>query len=681
MTIIFRKKSSGSISTIKKRQYFPRCEFHCRFPSLFAMDESVRWNTYHRSTYKNIAEVKAADAKFKGNQTDVTKGMYAKTGNYYNPFHFSSYKKYLEPKKRKDDKATQAEWYDRILLRQKTMAADIVKAVLKKNKHLKINSDNSYPCVLFSLPKPEAEKNVKVWTQFLEVFLVAITNKLAYERGLNIEMLHRSSFGHLRPSVAECGESVRINLGLIPNAYADCIIDAILYLAKLFANKKLAKVTFESTELTKKLKKYNKKHSIKNKKVNIQLKKTVFETLWAAGDSSNRSFATQIFRTPLVTEYLVDLIFNACLEQDLEDIFEDEQLVAKTFTDPLKEVLNKITLNKKAQLTIDVDFDALKSYEWQDVKPVKDDEFWNFIADLAKALNVSDFEIKTLQRERITEDLHSRFEVWEANFFFHPQKYDDVVNGVGSDSEESAIIANQTIYAKKLTTATAMRAIQLCYAVSKQYLYSEYRIDPLYISFIADQMYYETDEALQKHAIPIAYKDSNKLKAKNTNIGFFDINHCNTGHNKNKDILSLIEKDAKICVLDVTSSTSLEIHETLESLLQSRKKLEVILTVSSGIKNEQAMADYNPYGTVRIFCTTEENLEYIYNNLIDLEQIAEYEHPKESHWIRKTAKDAGMTMTNGAIFKAKTAESSNSSDSESEDDSSPPVKITRAKKI
>ena len=81
-------------------------------------------------------------------------------------------------------------------------------------------------------------------------------------------------------------------------------------------------------------------------------------------------------------------------------------------------------------------------------------------------------------------------------------------------------------------------------------------------------------------------------------------------------------------------------------------KLRVILAVSSGLKNEQAMGDYNPYGTVRIFASSREDCEALYNRLIAFEQFAEYQHPKESHELRKNAKDEGFTPTNDAVIGA-----------------------------
>ena len=74
--------------------------------------------------------------------------------------------------------------------------------------------------------------------------------------------------------------------------------------------------------------------------------------------------------------------------------------------------------------------------------------------------------------------------------------------------------------------------------------------------------------------------------------------------------------------------------------------------VSSGLKNEQAMSDYNPYGCIRIFTRDKKDLKKVYNYLVGFEEEAQYAHPQKSHILRKNAKDAGFTPTNRAILSA-----------------------------
>lgn len=650
--ITFKKGESGTLNPVSDRVYFPRSEYHCRYPGLFNMKDSVRWSTYHRSDFKQIEGTNKNKFKFLGNQVNPTPGMYSKTGNYYNPFYFDRYKKALKPiESIKSSKP--ASWYDRLLDRQKKIAAHVVEQVKEKDPTFIINSDNSYTCVLFTLPKPKEEKNPKIWSQFLSVYLIALANKLAHERGINIEMVHRSSFGCIRPSVAECGKSVRVNLGLSPKPYVECVIDAIFYLKKLVEHKKAFKISFAPQGLIKKLEGYNESNSTTKKTVNIQLKDTLWDTLWAPGDSSNKSFASQIFRKSIVVEWFVDLVMDGCLNKPLEHIFSGKDAFTQAFINPLKIILRAITL-VKTSISIHVDSERLKTYEWGDAQPVDDEEFWAIVADMAKDLGATKSEVMALTSKRITTDLHSRLEALSANFVFQPVDDNSVTDGNGSDSDgEGEFEINgdpQPVYAKKLITATGMRAIQLIHAVSRNYLSNQYQVDPLHIKFNANQMYYETDEALSKHPIPIHYGEHKNKGRNQRNVSFFDLNHCNTTHEDQCDPIDLIDNNDRICAIDITSATTQESHDILIRLYESRPNLEVILMISSGLKNEQAMGDYNPYGTVRIFSKSSESLDIIYADLVSLEKDAGYLHPKESHLIRKTAKLAGMTPTNLAIL-------------------------------
>lgn len=650
--IQLERDTSGKIIMQTNRVYFPRSEFHCRFSSYFAMEDATKWATYHRSDFKKIEGQTKSNYKFQGNQDTVVKGMYSKIGNYYNPFHFSTYKSALKQTTRQITAAPSASWYDRLLERQKKMARYLVEKVLIKDPSFKINADNTYPCILFSLPKPSKEKNPNTWSAFLAVYLIAITNKLAYERGLNIEMVQRSSFGCLRPSLAACGESVRINLGLCPQVYVDTIADALMYLKSLFSDLTLFAIPLESAALSQTIKKYNKINAAKTEKTNIALGTTLWDTLWMPGDISNKSFASQFFRKAVTVEYFIDRIFDGCLKNSLEELFREKKL-QDAFALPIQSLLLKLKL-KGTSLSLAIEEKQLTKYHWKTSTPVDDEEFWKFVAEFGGPLHVIKPEISLILKNRTLQDLHTQFEIYIANFTFMPKKFTHVTDGSGSDSEEEEEVPlqdkKQTLYAKKFITATGMRAIQLIFASAKKYLYDTYHIDPLNVHFSAKHMYYETAKALASYEIPLHFEADEKDKKDRQNITFFDVNHCNTLHEKIPLAQPLIDSNDAICVLDITSATSKEVHTILVQLLEESPKLQVVMMISSGLKNEQFMGDYNPYGTIRIFTKNRESLKNIYDDLKLLEEKAQYKHPKESHWIRKTAKESGMTLTNAAIL-------------------------------
>jgi hypothetical protein len=656
--ITLQKNRTHQFITEKRGIYYPRSEYHCRYPALFLMNDSSRWSTYHRSHFKRIEGEKTNAFTFLGNQKNAIAGIYPKTGCFYNPLRFKNYQKAIQPIEKTDIiQSSPASWYDRLLNQQKNMAFYIVHQIKQSDAHFLINADNHYPCILFTLPKPPAEKNPKTWSQFLLVYFIAFTNKLALERGINIEIVRRSSFGSLRPSVADCGESVRVNLGLIPHAYADCIIEAMLHLKTLFDEPAIFQRQFKPDALKETLQQYNETKSTPEKNIDIHLKETLWDTLWAAGDSSNRSFASQFFRKAYVVEYLIDLILEASLKDSLENLIEQKD--PDVFVRPLETILSKICLDK-ARLCINIHTDSLKQYTWNKAHQIKEDTFWDLAKDFGQRLGLSleDPVFKRLIKEQKTEDFHNCFEAWLANFAFQPAKDETVEDGYGSDSDEEVDIDIDdemlTIYAKKFITATGMRAIQLSYAAARMYLCDNYGIDLLNITVDTTNMYYETNEALlDKYAIPLDDTGKRKKKTLKSNLGFFDLNHCNATQNREKmNVFSTVEAQDRICVLDITSSTTEEVHHALRSLWLNRPNLEIILTLSSGLKNEQNMSDYNPYGTVRIFAKDPEAMNKIYHDLISLEESADYKHPKESHLLRRTAKITGMTLTNKAILTA-----------------------------
>ena len=643
-------------STIRQHitdaEYFPRCEFHTRFPALFKMDNPAKWSTYHRSAFKRIVGVTQTGFHFLGNQPTKKDGMMPKTGNFYNPFAFKKYRQALTKGKSKITQSPPAFWYDAILNRQKMIAADVVSKVRAINKKILVNSDNQYPCVLFKIPKPDAEKNINTWSQLVAIYVLAITNKLAYERGINIEMVRRSSFGCLRPAISDCDQSVRINIGLSPVDYADCVVNAIVYTHRLFGNIDNFKVPVVSKSLTNELDKYNK---LRSPKVKITQRKYLWDTLWANGDVKNHSFASQFFRTKIVPEKLIDLIFEANLDKPIADIFASPELIKKTFATPLIRILKAIRIVDK-KISINITMDTLKEFQWENEQVVQDQEFWDFSADLAARINVPERLCQQLRNGCRLNNFHNFFELKLKEFFFNPPKSLRSEDGYGSDSEADATYFDPdngevfSFYAKKLITATGMRAIQLTYAAARLYLQQEHETDSLQVSFYATGMYYETHQALSAHPIPIvASPDELPTRGKQRNISFFDRNYCNTSHQR--PVTPKPERNDKVFVVDTTSATTEETYEILHQLWDTKPDLEVIFTVSSGLKNEQSMADYNPYGTIRIFTKNKAIRETAYDLLTQLEDNADYQHPAASHWLRRTAKSAGMTPTNNAILK------------------------------
>lgn len=120
--------------------------------------------------------------------------------------------------------------------------------LIQKNLHPNrdmqgVYCSNKYPCVLVrftpkitdkAVSKGELETIYKRYNHLLMAYFMAIVDYNAYQAGINIEMLRRSGFGQNNPGIAVTDKSFRINIGLIPKAYADIIVKSLVQLHDLF---------------------------------------------------------------------------------------------------------------------------------------------------------------------------------------------------------------------------------------------------------------------------------------------------------------------------------------------------------------------------------------------------------------------------------------------------------------
>jgi|GEM_PF-5276148 len=120
----------------------------------------------------------------------------------------------------------------------------LVKKNLHPNRDMQgVYCSNKYPCVLVrftpkisdkAVSKGELETIYKRYNHLLMAYFIAIVDYNAYQAGIDIEMLRRSGFGQNNPGIAVTDKSFRINIGLIPEAYADIIVKSLVQLHDLF---------------------------------------------------------------------------------------------------------------------------------------------------------------------------------------------------------------------------------------------------------------------------------------------------------------------------------------------------------------------------------------------------------------------------------------------------------------
>jgi hypothetical protein len=613
------------------------------------MEKSSHWNTYHRSRFKRLEDVKPSQYFFKPD----TSAKPDKAGTYLNPFSFPRYQKAVAIQKAQPKKQYSENTYDDYLQYQNKMANYIVAQLKEKHLSLKANCDNDYPSVLIDFPKPSKAKPVD-WVNFVIVHYMAICLKLTNERGLNCEIVRRSSFGHLRPSVAETAPSMRINVGVIPKDYADVLVDAAILTHQLLC------INTESNfskplalpELSQAIDEYNRTGKKSRGNIKIKLPDNLWLALWSAMDRKGHSLVYQVMRKEINVEAIINKSLDKMLASKLnaEKILASPDLIQETFVTPWMDVLKAYQLNEKKQMTISWPASQLPSYKWQQAPVlIKDEAFIPFVQELFTVFDhprILDNTIQTLQ------NLHGELETASQKLFFNPphQSHED---GYGSDSDTEGTISlikkRTVIYAKKFITATGMRSIQLAFAAIKRHLGEQSQLNFRNLSFNTQYMYYETKEALQKHAIPIVLNNINEL-AQPLEVVLYDVNHCNTSHQKTAPVTDVVKNASPICILDTTSATNSLVAKCIKDLMTKNCHLSTIILVSSGLKNEQAGSDINPYGTIRIFSRNKSERDGLYKHLASLEAEVGYNHPKTSHLLRKTAKERGMTPTNESIL-------------------------------
>ncbi|GGI92591.1 hypothetical protein [Legionella impletisoli] len=638
------------------RYTLPRCEFYQRFATVARMTESKHWNTYHRSIFKRIEGVKPSQFTFHPTKPDEKITKACKTGTYYSPFYFAGYQSAVVPKA-EEGKTYPSQSYDAFLDYQRKIARYIVDEVAKKQPRLLVNADYDYPCVLIQFPKPkEAKEND--WVHFVILHYVAIANDLSERSGLNCELVRRSGFGHLRPSVSETAPSLRISVGFIPKEYADVLIQALLITYQLLCGKErvVYDKPFAIPELTTVLQSYNEARGLQDKKM-VALQATLWKTFWSRFDSKGGSFLAQILRKELCAEWIINQLmdgFRRCVDIPYSSIKSLESLVITPWVEMLKHFTNA---QDSRVLSLTPPKEKLPTYSWHS-KPVAihDESFLQILQRLHIV-----FDIEKCDQTIHLEGLHERLEAASAEMFFKPIEMEHE-EGYGSDSECEEMVPlakkKETLYAKKFITATGMRAIQLVFAAVKRHWHEDYGLDFRNLRPELEGMYYETKEALTTHAIPIPVHSIETLAANQYVLPFYDLNHCNVTHAKPKLLEERSFSRSQICVLDTTSATTNKTAKACRFIFNKNPDITSIILVSSGLKSEQAGSDLNPYGTIRIISRTAKERDALYADLVALEEKANYKHPAKSHLLRKNAKLRELTPRNMGLFKAMKQEES-----------------------
>jgi hypothetical protein len=563
--------------------------------------------------------------------------------------------------------------------------------------------DNDYPCILVSMPfmnrgflgrtsaiQKESPQyaSVEFWSEHSKVFqdllmayYVAIVNYHADRSGIPIELVMRSSFGQFQPSISETARSFRINVGIIPQQYAKLLATGLYHLYCLFetftdefpaslvpdADPKhtwwpertqyITDYIFDSIELTE------------------ERRDEIFENnVWwtlriPTSHRNNHSFLYEMLREKINRELLANLVLKQLLETEQTDMWplalmfnyleyktNSKKQTVTSFSDKVKEEYSSNT-------------GIWQKRKWSQSQPIPDPNFWQLTDQICMALSG-----KTLSHTSGTgvvlglyaylEKLHIDF---MKKYCRSPVKADsdeedserseleqDEENQLGSDSEEEGnVVKGKKIYAKKIITVTGLMAISYAGYAARWYVKKILKKDTYQER--AKYMYYETAGNLELLNSISDLKINGKSHSK---ILYFDLNYCNA-LNEVEGIITLENEitgfQPKIIILDYTSATTVAVNKALQAIFGSdkRSKADLVLLVSSGLKNESGGANHNPYGTLRIMCSRQEDLNSVYDKLVKLIQKDKHFVPLLAHQIRRNYKAQGFVPTNASFIQQK----------------------------
>ncbi|MES2204324.1 MAG: hypothetical protein V4496_03800 [Pseudomonadota bacterium] len=638
--------------------------------------------------------------------------FFAHTGGVLSPFANKKYQKAIQLSVQAP--ITTVNFRDMALIYKVEMAKIVVESFsdeIENSQKLKVSrkiytrpmvfSENDYPCVLINLPalnpletKTEAakywSKHPKPFQKLLLASFVAFLNVEAYEAEIPIEMVIRASFGHNLPSICETDNTFRINVGLIPKCYAELIGKALNKLNNAISqlNDECATEPPFDNEFHAKIRRYNAtklKKSIDEKERYEKLgnmreyqtadsSNEAFERLyeaflernkdtslvgsarftpvrlqgdsvWAvikeAGDSAAKSVLAECFREHEAVDWFSDMVFNALRKSPNENAIEIALYDLLSYLDFAETVtMDYAKMRRDLKPTKKLPFDDM-SFE----SCYQDDEPFNKITQLL---------FDGLGAERPDINLYSAIERAGAIFFSsargskNPTKEPDY--GSASEFSEDLTDDDDTIHFShsKLRVCSGMKAIVLAHYGALSYLRQN---GAKKIQQDIQQMYYEVEGALKmvKDATQVVNNIRGKLS--NTSILHFDLNHCNASNSPHNVTLEEKLNDFKpaVVILDYTSSTVAQILEAQKTCL-SQDNISLLILVDSGLKNNQAGLDFNPYGEVRVIARQRK----IRNDVLDIIKsgLAEEDKmPQYTHELVRACKKRGFAPSFLGIFK------------------------------
>ncbi len=555
--------------------------------------------------------------------------------------------------------------YNALLYYRNNVCDYIVKNFNQSNTNflIEVIHTNAYPCVLVYIPrvtiikfdetKNPSDSAFESWVNLLLSCYMGLLNYAAYKNGIPIEIERRAGFGPLTPTGAVTGDSFRLNVGIIPEEYADLIAEILIELNNFLAN--LSADLIELPEIPQNSFYGSNAHLcyLKQKNCEYYFKNVdnIMHLLWEQVEKTGKVTVNSMMRTTYARDGIAAAMFRACREKAIEEAFMDSILWA---INHLQIIDDKLSFKKQGKIYYPARFEK-QPYESQDKK------FWNLINLMTKkigqfqdlTLHACIAQITLCRKSRDLQDLFYYLTLSQEIIFINAALQptnDQYGEGYGSDSEEEGVINEIPVYGKKIVTHSGMRAIWAAITVCAK------RIKKDNIQIYLQAAYYEISlgiEIIQQLEGLNFIKITQEIKK--ADIILCDINACDTkGYHspKSPSIKDLLKVDAHI-ILDTTSATTQQVHDFLSliAIPINRRKLSpqkaTLFTVESGIKHQQMGSDKNPHGIIRIFSINKDEREKYY------QAVKKTEPPllsQTSHKYRHFMKFLGATPSNHAIL-------------------------------
>ncbi|CAN7945183.1 unnamed protein product, partial [Ixodes pacificus] len=637
----------------------PRCEYNARFngTSAFEMSDPAHWRTYFRSTVRDgdfdrLSKLTLKDYENLSTNAPNTASVIA--GTFRSPWHDARYNTIFHAKPEASNITNDPAYlYDLLLSYKKTTCLRVVKSFNEKNvadKRIEVYFANEYPCIMVKIQEfNDVAKEPKSLYEVSIAYFVAMTNKVAQTEHVPIELVNRSSFGHNAPSVSEMITTMRINIGIVPEIYAEVLVKSLVKLNDEFlvpflnSAFKLNSSAIKINNLIEGVAKYNDLEKGKGKSQFVSTwreKEALFMIVFNFGLPNGGKICDRIMKK----KRYVDLLTNY-VSDELDELKPN---LAK----PLNKMLGKFLYSKEAVFYVtgdDCKNVTMRNFSDKENPKLDGDlAYWRILRDIAFVLDSKGtHELSEVVKAHKLLGLYSSLE--KANLeFIRNSSYQDAEDGCGSDSD-CEVHSMPSFYSKKVTVATGMRAINLAHFLST------YRLRQLGFHYQTDaeKMYFETKEATTtvNGAFTSLNLGSNKEQhSGEATVRYLDLNYCAASgpeHISLRDVLMRTSEN-DVVVFDYTSTNTEKINLSVNLFIA---KVQVILLVNSGLKNEQLGADMNPYGTIRIVARDRAVLNELYLVLRSELRLKEEVLPRQFHRVRKAYKNVGATVTNGAIYK------------------------------